>query len=172
MLKLTGGTCRGRVLPAVVPDGVRPTSARTREALFSIVGQHLDGWSFLDAFGGSGLIALEAASRGAAPVIVCERNARAVGAIQANAAAVGLVLDVRAADAASLPAATQAHAVFLDPPYADDVAAWITRLGPCAREVLVAEGRTGTAFPEVAGALPLDRLRTYGEATLAVYRQK
>ena len=63
MLRVTGGVLRGRVLPAPLPEGVRPTSARTREALFSIVGQDLEGLSFLDAFGGAGLIAIEAWSR-------------------------------------------------------------------------------------------------------------
>lgn len=170
MLRITGGRLRGRVLATPVPEGVRPTSSRAREALFSLVGQDLEGWSFFDAFGGSGLMALEAASRGAAPVVVCERNAKALAAIRANAAALGVPLDLRPGDAASLADTLRAHVVYLDPPYADDVAAWITRLGPCATEVLVAEGRTGTAFPERAGALPLDRARTYGEATLAVYR--
>ena len=66
MIRVTGGALRGRSLPARVPEGVRPTAGRVREAVFSMVGQDLRGWSVLDLFGGSGLIGIEAASRGAA----------------------------------------------------------------------------------------------------------
>ncbi len=175
MLRVTGGNLRGRVLPAILPEGVRPTSARTREALFSIVGQDLEGLSFLDAFGGAGLIAIEAFSRGARPVTVFERALPALAAIRLNMGAVGVPLDLRAADASTLQnpdgsPAMLADLVYLDPPFADDIGAWIARLGGCARDTLVAEARTGTDFPEVAGALPLDRIRKYGESTLAIYR--
>ncbi len=175
MLRVTGGSLRGRVLPAVLPEGVRPTSARTREALFSIVGQDLEGLSVLDAFGGAGLIALEAWSRGARPVTVFERALPALAAIRLNARAVGVELEIRAADAATLrnpdgSAAMVADLVYLDPPFAEDIGVWIERLAGCARDTLVAEARTGAEFPERAGALPLDRVRKYGESTLAIYR--
>ncbi len=175
MLRVTGGVLRGRVLPAPLPEGVRPTSSRTREALFSIVGQDLEGLSFLDAFGGAGLIAIEAWSRGARPVTVFERALPALAAIRFNAAAVGVPLDLRAADARTLQnpdgsAGFAADLVYLDPPFEDDIAEWIQRLVGCARDTLVAEARTGTSFPERAGALPLDRIRKYGESSLAIYR--
>lgn len=176
MLNITGGHLRGRTLPALVPEGVRPTSARTREALFSILGQDLEGTSFFDVFGGSGAIALEAASRGAAPVFVTDRSPPAVAAILANVAAMKVVVDVRSLDAMTLcpPEGSpkiEADIVYLDPPFADDIGAWIERLAPCAREVLVAEARVGATFPERAGLLPLDRTRKYGDSVLAVYRE-
>ena len=68
-MRITGGTLKGRVLPVPVSSGVRPTSSRVREALFSMVGNHLDGVTWLDAFGGAGLTALEASSRGAAVTV-------------------------------------------------------------------------------------------------------
>ncbi|MSQ04026.1 MAG: 16S rRNA (guanine(966)-N(2))-methyltransferase RsmD [Myxococcales bacterium] len=170
MIKITGGALRGRVLPAEVPEGVRPTSSRAREALFSIVGQDLSGVSFLDAFGGAGAVALEAASRGAAPVTVFERAPVALAAVAANAKSLKTSLDVRAGDTATLCRDVRADIVYLDPPYDDDIGSWIARLAPCAIQVLVAEGRKGSSFPAVAGPLPLDRIRTYGDASLAVYR--
>ncbi len=176
MIKLTGGTLRGRALAAEVPEGVRPTSSRTREALFSILGQDLSDVSFLDAFGGSGATALEAYSRGASPVIVVEKNPTARAVIGTNAAAFKAPLDLRNMDAAGLVSAegvalTQADVVYLDPPFDQEIGPWVTRLGPCALHVLVAEARTGAVFPETAGELPLDRVRTYGDSTLAVYRR-
>ena len=64
MIRVSGGTLGGRVLKAEVPAGVRPTAIRTRAALFSMLGQDLSGWSWLDACGGTGLMGIEAWSRG------------------------------------------------------------------------------------------------------------
>ena len=64
-MKITGGIYKGRVVQFRKHPSVRPTSSRVREALFSMLGQDLNGRTFLDAFGGSGIMALEACSRGA-----------------------------------------------------------------------------------------------------------
>lgn len=168
MIKVTGGSLRGRVLPAAVPDGVRPTSSRAREALFSILGQDLEGHSFLDLFCGSGLVAIEAWSRGARPVVAVDRAPRSLAAARANVAALGAEVAVVAAPVEGV--ATGADLVYLDPPFADDIAAWIVRVGPLAASALVAESRAGAEVPPVAGALPLDRVRVYGDTQLAVYR--
>lgn len=167
MIRLTGGGARGRVLPAPVPDGVRPTASRVREALFSMVGQDLRGWSVLDLCGGTGLIALEAASRGAGPVTVVDRAPAALAAIRKNAAAVGVEVHVRAGDARALRL-DPADLVFVDPPYRDPIPAWLARAAPLARRCLVAEVRSGTSAPEVAG-FELDAERRYGDSTLLLY---
>lgn len=73
-LRITGGVLKGRRVE--VPSGdfeIRPAMDRMRESLFSILGA-LDGRSFLDLFSGSGVIGLEAASRGASPVECVERD--------------------------------------------------------------------------------------------------
>ena len=64
-MRITGGTLCGRRIE--MPDGIiRPAMDRMRESVFAILGD-LSGRSFLDIFSGSGIIALEAASRGADP---------------------------------------------------------------------------------------------------------
>ncbi len=71
-MRITGGTIRGRRV--VCPPGViRPAMDRMRESMFSILGP-LDGFSFLDLFTGSGLVGLEAWSRGARPVVLVEKD--------------------------------------------------------------------------------------------------
>jgi 16S rRNA (guanine966-N2)-methyltransferase len=71
-MRITGGTLRGRQV--LCPPGViRPAMDRMRESLFSILGA-LPGYSFLDLFSGSGMMALEAHSRGASPVRAVERD--------------------------------------------------------------------------------------------------
>ncbi len=170
MIKVTGGTLRGRALPAAVPEGVRPTSSRAREALFSIVGQDLEGVSFLDLFSGSGLLAIEAWSRGARPVSAVDRAPRSLAAIRQNVAALGAEVEVVSGDVGAVTRG--ADLVYLDPPFADDIAAWIVRVAPLAGAVLVAESRAGAGVPDSAGALPLEGVRRYGDTQLAVYRSR
>ncbi|MDR1747817.1 MAG: 16S rRNA (guanine(966)-N(2))-methyltransferase RsmD [Spirochaetaceae bacterium] len=71
-MRITGGTLKGRSV--LCPEGeIRPTMDKVRESLFSILGP-LEGKSFLDLFGGSGAVSLEAFSRGAAPVVLVEND--------------------------------------------------------------------------------------------------
>ena len=62
-MRITGGTLKGRTIP-VPPGVIRPAMDRMRESVFAVLGD-LSGSSFLDLFSGSGIIILEAASRGA-----------------------------------------------------------------------------------------------------------
>jgi 16S rRNA (guanine966-N2)-methyltransferase len=71
-MRITGGQYRGRVVKCP-PGVIRPAMDRMRESLFSILGS-LEGMSFLDMFSGSGVVGLEAASRGAKPVHVVEKD--------------------------------------------------------------------------------------------------
>ena len=76
-LRVIGGHHRSRVLQFVDADGLRPTPDRVRETLFNWLGQRLEGWRCLDLFAGTGALGFEAASRGAARVLMVERNAKA-----------------------------------------------------------------------------------------------
>lgn len=71
-MRITGGTYRGRRVTCP-PGIIRPAMDRMRESLFSILG-NINGYSFLDLFSGSGLVGIEAASRGADPVVLIERD--------------------------------------------------------------------------------------------------
>lgn len=173
-LRITGGHLRGRVLEGV-PAGVRPTASRVREALFSMVGQDLRGWSVLDAFGGTGLLALEAVSRGAAPVVVVERRRDVARWIAETARGLGVgppELVVTQGEAETALAGGSWDLVLLDPPYDDDPAAWASRAAGAARRVLVIEHRRGARMPEILGPLALDRTRGYGDTALALYRPR
>lgn len=172
-MRITGGDLRGRVLPGRVPMGVRPTASRVREALFSMVGQDLRGWSVIDAFGGTGLLGFEAASRGAGPVLIVERRPATARQIASAAAALGLdALSVRVGDAARVLPEGSWDLVLLDPPYADDAARWVRAAAASARRALVMEHRAGVALPPEVGALGLDRARSYGDSALSVYRPR
>ncbi len=127
MTRIIAGTAGGRRL-AVPGHGTRPTSDRVREALFSSLESMLreDGreWSdlrVLDGFAGSGALGLESLSRGAAAVLLVERNRQAAAIIRRNIEAVALpgarlVTGSMAQVAATTPD-DPVSLVFLDPPY-------------------------------------------------------
>ena len=120
-VRIIGGAWKRSKLP--LPRGVelRPTPDRVRETLFNWLGQDLSGWHCVDAFAGTGALGFEAASRGAAHVLLCDANALCIEAMaksQAKLAASQLRL-VRG-DALSLlrqQAPQSVDVVFLDPPY-------------------------------------------------------
>lgn len=83
-MRITGGELRGRSTKC--PDGViRPAMDKMRESVFAILGD-LDGRSFLDMFSGSGTIAIEAMSRGAARVVLCEKDKVKIRTVLENVA--------------------------------------------------------------------------------------
>jgi 16S rRNA (guanine(966)-N(2))-methyltransferase RsmD len=169
-MRITGGSMRGRILASKVTDGVRPTTSRVREAMFSMVGQDLSGVTLLDAFGGTGLLSFEALSRGAT-VTTVERNGRAARGIQANAAELCVRLDLRTSDARSVLGTGTWDVVILDPPYADDPVSWVAEAASAVGEILVIEHNTGAEMPARVGGLSLEKTRKYGDCSLSVFRR-
>ncbi len=81
-LRITGGIYRGRRVTCP-PGIIRPAMDRMRESVFAVLGD-LSGDSFLDLFCGSGIIGIEAASRGAAEITFVEKDRRKMGILKAN----------------------------------------------------------------------------------------
>ncbi len=85
-MRVIAGSAKGHRLQSVPGDTTRPITDRAKEALFSILGDDVEGMRVLDLFGGTGAIGIEALSRGAAFAHFIDRNRRAVQVIQANLA--------------------------------------------------------------------------------------
>lgn len=83
-MRIISGKARGTKLYTLEGDITRPTLDRVKESLFNIIQNEIVGSSFLDMFSGSGAIGLEAASRGAKEVILCEKNKEAISVIKKN----------------------------------------------------------------------------------------
>ena len=128
-MRIIAGACRGRRLETVPGRAVRPTADRAKESLFGILGSRVQGARFLDLFAGCGSVGLEAASRGAAEVVLVECSAEALRVLQGNVRACGL------GDRVQVLACTAERAVdrladrglrfdvlFADPPYRDRAA--------------------------------------------------
>ena len=120
-VRIIGGQWKRTRLPVPDKPGLRPTPDRVRETLFNWLGQDLAGWKCVDAFAGTGALGLEAASRGAAQVLLVEQDPQLVSqlrAMQAKLAATAVTVE-RAnglSVLARLPAAG-IDLIFLDPPF-------------------------------------------------------
>src|SRR5579871_6826366 len=81
-LRIVAGSLRGRKLTCTVNANLRPTPQMVREALFSILGNAVPDRPFLDVFAGTGVVGLEALSRGAASVTFVERDFRLIDELE------------------------------------------------------------------------------------------
>jgi pantetheine-phosphate adenylyltransferase/16S rRNA (guanine(966)-N(2))-methyltransferase RsmD len=122
-VRIIAGSARGIRL-APVPDGVRPTSDRVREAIFNALGQFFDGGEVLDLYAGTGALGIEALSRGCEKTTFVEKNGQAVRVIRENLTRAGLagkgkVLrgDVTEVVERLVSARRKFHLIFADPPY-------------------------------------------------------
>lgn len=172
-MRITGGTLNGRSLDARLPHGVRPTPARVREALFSMLMSLgvLEGSTVLDAFGGSGILTFEALSRGAYSAFVMDRGAPQVETIREVARRLGVAarVDVRRGSSPRDLPAGPFDLAFADPPYASDPGPVVAALGRRARKAIVLEHSAKGVAPAPPEGWALARARTYGDTGLAVY---
>jgi len=122
-MRIITGTARGMNLTTLEGEATRPTTDRVKEALFSMLQFDLEGRKVLDLFAGSGQLALEALSRGAAKATMIDDNREAVDVIIANAKKTKLFdrSRISASDYAAFIRAASGKetydVIFLDPPY-------------------------------------------------------
>src|SRR5262249_5975539 len=124
-VRIIGGRWRSRLVKFPPTMSLRPTPDRVRETLFNWLGQRLDGLKCVDLFAGSGALACEALPRAAARGVMDERDREALSALRTNArglAAEGL--DIVQGEALAFLASDRERydVVFLDPPFASDLA--------------------------------------------------
>jgi len=182
-LRIIAGALKGRIL-APVQGRTRPTAARVREAIFSILGTAVIEAQVLDLFAGTGALGIESLSRGAAAAVLVEDHPEALKGLRRNLANLGLEGRGRAmplpAAAALRKLADQQERfdlVFLDPPYGGGLAqatlealAGSGLLRPHA--LIVAEHSRREALPERFGLWQQQTLRRYGDTQVAVYRRE
>ena len=120
-VRIIGGQWKRTKLPVRDKPGLRPTPDRVRETLFNWLGQDLEGWRCIDAFAGTGALGFEAASRGAASVLLVEQDPELVELLRATKAKLQAdAVDVRRTNALSVLASSAAgsiDAVFRVPPF-------------------------------------------------------
>ena len=172
--RVTGGLYRGRALQA--PEGLatRPSSSRLREALFSIIGQELAGWSVLDLYAGSGSLGIDACSRGASPCTFVERERAALQCLQANLRNLSIPnAEVAAAEVAdwcakAVAAGRRWRLVLVDPPFAESWPVsvdWWSLAAPGG--LVVVQHPPGL---QLSSPLSLEKGRQYGASALSIFR--
>jgi 16S rRNA (guanine966-N2)-methyltransferase len=140
-----------------VAQGLRPTPDRVRETLFNWLGQDMSGQRCLELYAGTGVLSLEAASRGAELAVAVDRNRAAVDAIAAVKTTLSAdALELHVADARAFIEREKRRfdVIFLDPPFRDDPWAWLLplsaeRLAP-GGYVYAEAGRAIRPPPELA----------------------
>lgn len=182
-MRIVGGTFRGRTLATPKGDDIRPTTDRTRESLFNILGhgypEHVEGARVLDLFAGTGAVGLEAISRGARAALFVEQGVEGRGLIHTNVEAFGLQgrAKIFRRDATALGGVGTMEPfdlVFADPPYGRGLgekalaaAASGGWLVPGALAIL--EERADIAPAALDGFDPLE-VRTFGDTRMHFYR--
>lgn len=186
MLRIVGGTLRGRLLRTPEGRGTRPTAARVREALFDVITHHpdlgvdLDGPSINKKKTGSGALGIEALSRGAAWALFVEQDRRVVALLRRNLEELALTdrsevwpraVARAAADLSGLP---PFDLVLCDPPYGarEETARALSALRPAARlgvgGLLVLEQAAGGEPPDLPG-LTAPQVRRWGDTEALFY---
>ena len=187
MSRIIAGSRGGRRIAMPPGDRTRPTTDRVRQALFSAIAawagtaaappeQSLAHLAFCDLYAGSGAVGLEAASRGAHPVLLVERDRRTAQLTKDNAKALGLAVDVTISSVEQVlqrPPARPYDVVFADPPYELDTSAVNAQLQQLVANRWVAPGSLVVAersrrtpdltWPEAAAKR---WSRAYGETVL------
>lgn len=180
MIRIISGTAGGRRLETPPGEGTRPTSDRVREALFSVLDARdlLRGARVLDLFAGSGALGLEAASRGAADVVLVDSSRQAVAVARRNAALVGtsrvtVVLSAVARYLLDRQPPRPMNLVLLDPPYSypeSELGRLLAALVEgewLAEDALVVVERSGRGpEPRWPPGLRREQVRRYGETSI------
>jgi 16S rRNA (guanine966-N2)-methyltransferase len=185
-MRVIAGTLRRRVLEAPAGLRTRPTSDRLRETLFNVLAPRMGSARFLDLYAGSGAVGIEAASRGAANVVLVERAEPALKALRSNLEKLGLRSGVRV-EAVSVGAFLRRvrpekspmlfDVVFLDPPYEalEEYGMAMGLLGGAASglladgAVVIAEHRRKEKLEDGFGTLRRVRVLEQGDATLSFF---
>lgn len=177
-MRITGGCARGRVI--LGPQGLeaRPTASKIRQAFFNILRNKVPDARFLDLFAGTGLMGLEALSRGASTLTAVEESRKLARAIEADIKRLGFEGEVICADVRRVMPIlepSQFDIIYADPPYQGrlsmDVLSGIAGhnlLSP--HGVLAIEHARSEVLPEREKSLLLFDQRDYGQTTVTFYR--
>ena len=166
-MKITGGILRGRNVALRQHKSVRPTSSRVREALFSTLGQNFEGRSFLDAFGGSGIMGLEAFSRGATTTIF-EQSPKTASVIKDTIRKFKIEIKVQIIDVEKGIRRRFWDDIFLDPPYSENPQEWVTKISSHVNKRLIIEYHQRWETPRLDSEWTV-KTKKFGETMLAIY---
>jgi 16S rRNA (guanine(966)-N(2))-methyltransferase RsmD len=171
-MRIISGKFKSRQLKGAPPAGVRPTSDKLRETLFNILGERVQGATFLDGCAGVGAIGIEAISRGAEFVYFVEQSRKACQIIRENLKELDVqegfkILEADLGKAFGLMD-RRVDIAFVDPPY-DRADLYESTLSRFSGDLLILEHSKRNDLPDAAGSLRKIRSLVQGDAALAFY---
>ncbi len=173
MIRVIGGSRRGKKLLTLSGAETRPTLGRVRESLMNILAPRLYGARVLDLFAGSGAFAIECLSRGADSAVLCDSSPDAVKIIRKNLTECGFSAPVQCADFRDCLRRLSGgfDIIYLDPPYAEGYVSPAAKLIAERKllspgGVLVCEAEKGSLPDTLFGGLRFFDTRRYGSAEL------
>lgn len=184
-MRVVAGRQKGRRLKEPGGQGLRPTSARVREALLSILGHRIKGARVLDLYAGTGALGLESLSRGAREVVFVDNRAASIRILRENVSRCGyhnqctIVSQDVAMFLTSPPPFGEPTAfdlIFVDPPYrGTDLTRLLERLSLsgkiAAKGTIILEHFFKHEVPGRTGALVQTRQSRYGDTMLSFYQR-
>ena len=178
-MRVITGSARGRNLCTPAGLDTRPTSDMTKGAVFSILQPVIENSEFLDLFGGSGQMAIEALSRGARSAVIIDSNRTAIGAIKENLKNCGFTDKARVSMQDSLSYIKSCRSkfdiIFLDPPYNKQlIDAVLPYCANCLKEdgIILCETEKNEQLPQEVEGLTLLKEYRYGKAKITRYGKK
>lgn len=183
---MIAGKAKGRQLKSVPGDSTRPITDRTKEALFNIIGGDIEGASFLDCYGGTGSVGIEALSRGASFVRFYDLNRKAIQTIKENLRLTGLTQNAQVIHSDVLrelekPADRAFDYIYIAPPqyirlWSQTLAIieknlnWLSADGWCIAQIHPLEYENLADQAMIKQLTEFDR-RKYGSTLLVFYRR-
>jgi len=168
-MRITAGELRGRALQPVKDKNVRPTSSKTREALFNILGS-VANFKVLDLYAGTGAVGFEAVSRGAALVYMVDISGKLLSVVKETAEKWRVsekVICIKS-DVLRFKSEEKFDLIFADPPFTEsypDLRIFLSKLTESGSAVFEMPSRN---LPEWASEAA--KVRSYGESTLAIFK--
>lgn len=180
-MRVIAGEFRGRRLDRIEGMDIRPTSDKVKESLFNILGESVIDSAFLDLFGGTGGIGIEALSRGAKHVVFIDSNIKSIKVLKGNLNNLGIKDNVEVFHTEYSTAIEKLYKfkkkfdiIFIDPPYrvgiAQNALKEIDR-NPILTQsgLIVVEHDSKEDMPQRVGSLNMYRIKQYGNTSLSFY---
>jgi 16S rRNA (guanine966-N2)-methyltransferase len=184
-LRITGGFLNGRVLGSLSGKNIRPTSSKVRQAVFNIIGNDISGFHVMDIFAGTGIMGIEALSRGAEWAVFFDNSGSSIELIKKNLELCGLSdrgYIVKGDIEHNMPSHEKfkkgiIDLAFIDPPYGKDLISGVL-LAIAKTEIMsnngliVTESKREDNLPSNAGDFVLNKTRIYGETKIDIYERQ
>lgn len=180
-MRVITGVYKGRRLDSIEGMDIRPTSDMVKESLFNILSSEIIESDFLDLFGGTGGVGIEAVSRGAKSVVFIDNSIKSIKVLRKNLESLNIKDNVEVFNTDYLTAINKLHRngrlfdiIFIDPPYRTGIAQRaLEKLcdDPILKNsgIIIVEHDTKDQMPEKVGNIKMYRDKRYGNTKLSFY---